>query len=198
MTKKELYEWCKSQVLDSNVLIIPDEIFNNIDEELSNYIVDFFPKTTLFKLPNKEIAFFEWLKKNDSAIWHDLWLDELNQPYIVSLIFLPVLIKSGYRGFPICDLLNNENYYFAPAHLADKESEIFAESSKTRFANKQSLTVPQLLAIEISMQPIDIWHFAFKHKIELSEAKKAVDALVKDEILVHLKDAEYLSNFIEF
>jgi hypothetical protein len=149
-------------------------------------------------LPEKEIIFFEWLKINDTPVWNDLWNDELLEPYIVSLIFLPVLIKRGYRGFPICDLIENDNYYFTPQHLADKESEIFSESAKTIYLNKGKMTIPQLLAMEISLDPIDIWHFAYKHQISVAECKKAVLDLVNDEVLVHLKDASHLSTFIDF
>ncbi len=198
MTDSKINKWCQLQVLSEQILNIPKEIFDDITYDQANIILNYFPKSTLFKLPESEIKFFEWVKVNDAPVWEDLWNDEINEPYIVSLIFLPLLIKNGYRGYPICDLLNNENYYFSPQHLSENESEIFTESSKTRFLNKESLTVPQLLAIEISMNPIDIWHFAYKHNIELAEAKKAVKALVNDEILVHLKEAEYLSTFIDF
>ena len=198
MTDSKINKWCQLQVLSEQILNIPKEIFDDISYDQANFILNYFPKSTLFKLPESEIKFFEWLKANDASVWDDLWNDEINEPYIVSLIFLPLMIKNGYRGYPICDLLNNDNYYFSPQHLSENESEIFTESSKTRFLNKESLTVPQLLAIEISMNPIDVWHFAYKHKIELVEAKKGVQALVNDEILVHLKEAEYLSTFIDF
>lgn len=198
MTDSKINKWCQLQVLSEQILNIPKEIFDDIALDQANIILNYFPKSTLFKLPEPEIKFFEWLKENDASVWEDLWNDEINEPYIISLIFLPLLIKNGYRGYPICDLLNNDNHYFSPQHLSENESEIFTESSKTRFLNKESLTVPQLLAIEISMNPIDVWHFAYKHKIELVEAKKAVQALVNDEILVHLKEAEYLATFIDF
>lgn len=197
MTEIEIYQWCQSQVLIDKLLEIPDYFYSELDTKQATLITNYFPKTTLFKLPSYEIDFFEWVKKEDRYVWDDLWSDELHPPYVVSLIFFPILIKHGYRGFPICDLVNSENHYFAPAHLADRESEIFTESSKTRFVNKETLTVPQLLAIEISMDPIDLWHFAYKHKIDLVEAKKAVNALVNDDVLVHLKESEYLANFID-
>ncbi|MFA7625891.1 MAG: hypothetical protein WCZ17_02490 [Candidatus Kapaibacterium sp.] len=198
MTDKEIKKWCKSNEVTNRILQIPDEMFSLVTVEQAAYIHEYYPANTLFRLPQSEIKFFEWLKNNDEQVWDDLWSDELNPPYYISLLFLPVLVKGTYRGFPICDLLSNDNYYFAPSHLADKESELFTESSKTRFINKESLTVPQLLAIEISMDAIDIWHFAYKHNIELTEAKRAVKSLVDDEVLVHLKDAEYLTAFIDF
>lgn len=184
---------------NQNLIEIDENLFAELQNEqiLTNFLSNI-EHTKMFKLPQKEIDFFEWLKLEEPQIWKDLWSDELTPPYYVSLNFLPLIIKNGYRGFPICDLLNNDNYYFVPAHLADRESEIFADSSKTRFINRQALTVPQLLAMEISLDPIDIWHFAYKHKIEISEAKKAVKSLVDDELLVHLTDSEYLSVFINF
>ena len=198
MTDNELIDWCKSQVITDHVIDIPDNMFALINEDQAKLILNFFTTNTLFKLPQSEINFFEWLRENEESVWDDLWKDEVNPPYFVSLIFLPILVKGGYRGFPICDLLNNENHYFVPAHLAERDSEIFLESSKTRFLNKETLTVPQLLTIEISMNPIDIWHFAYKHKIEIAEAKKAVASLANDELLVHLKEAEHIANFIDF
>ncbi|MBX3042541.1 MAG: hypothetical protein KIT33_00440 [Candidatus Kapabacteria bacterium] len=199
MTDKEIVKWCSKQSPEIDFIDISDSLIKEINESQANYILNYFSHNTLFKLPQSEIDFFEWLKVFDEKVWLDLWKDdELNPPYYVSLLFLPVLIKGGYRGFPICDLLENDNYYFAPVHLVDKESQIFAESSKTRFMNRESLTVPQLLAIEISMDPIDIWHFAYKHKIEITEAKKAVKSLVDDELLVHLKEAGYLATFLDF
>lgn len=198
MTDNELIDWCKSQVITNHVIDIPDNMFALINEDQAKLILNFFTTNTLFKLPQSEINFFEWLRENEESVWDDLWKDEVNPPYFVSLIFLPIIVKGGYRGFPICDLLNNENHYFVPAHLAERDSEIFLESSKTRFLNKETLTVPQLLTIEISMNPIDIWHFAYKHKIEIAEAKKAVASLANDELLVHLKEAEHIANFIDF
>ncbi len=197
MIDKEIYDYCKSIKLENNILILPEEIFNALTYEQANFIKEYFPQNTLFRLPSKEIEFFEWLKINDEKVWLDLWNDDLNSPYIVSLGFLPLLVKQGYRGFPICDLNENDNYYFVPKHLADKESQIFTESAKTIYMNKGEMTLPQLLAMEISLDPIDIWHFAYKHKTSLKESKKAVLDLVKDDILVHLKEASYLTTFIE-
>jgi len=53
-----------------------------------------------------------------------------------------------------------------------------------------------LLALEISVSPIDIWHFAYKHKVPLRDAKAAVAQLVDDHALVHITDAEHLARFI--
>jgi hypothetical protein len=52
------------------------------------------------------------------------------------------------------------------------------------------------LALEISMGAIDIWHFAYKHKIDLTQAKKAVSDMVDDGVLVHLTESEHLIPFL--
>jgi hypothetical protein len=115
----------------------------------------------------------------------------------VGMSFLPVLINK-MRGYPICDLLDNDNYYFTSAHIVDKESEILLESARTRFMNNEDLTTAQLLILQISVSPTDIWHFAYNFNIDINEAKKAVEDLVQDNALVHLKEVEYLAPFIDF
>lgn len=198
MNEIDFNKWYQSNLPVNHILEIPDFIYDEIEQSQAQFLADFYSNDTLFRLPGKEVIFFEWLKENDIDVWKDLWDDELNSPYIISLSFLPLLKRNGYRGFPICDLVTQTNYYFAPAHLADKESELFVESAKTIFMNKQPMTLPQLLAMEISLEPIDIWHFAYKHNVSIADAKKAVHDLVNDELLVHLKDAEHLSTFIDF
>lgn len=198
MNEIDFNKWYQSNLPVNHILEIPDFIYDEIEQSQAQFLADFYSNDTLFRLPGKEVIFFEWLKENDIDVWTDLWNDELNSPYIISLSFLPLLKRNGYRGFPICDLVTQTNYYFAPAHLADKESELFVESAKTIFMNKQPMTLPQLLAMEISLEPIDIWHFAYKHNVSIADAKKAVHDLVNDELLVHLKDAEHLSTFIDF
>jgi hypothetical protein len=198
MTKSDIYKWCKEQVEEIGFIDFPDELFEEITAELAEFISRKFASTTMMMLPNKEIRFFEWLKIHDIDIWNDLWDNPNEEPYKVGLSFLPLLTNKYGRGFPICDLVNNDNYYFCMALMPDKESTIMLESSKERFREKKDLTVAQLLTLEISTGPIDIWHFAYRHRINLQEAKDAVLQLVDDNVLVHFKEAEYLANFIEF
>ena len=196
MTQKELYEWSKEYLVNNKVLEFTDEIFSGISKEDSNYLVDKLGDTTLMKLPGSEIKFFEWLKENDKNVWNDLWKSEAEE-YIVALNFLPYMLEHS-RGFPICDLLENDNYYFVPGHMVDKESEIMIDSVQKRYREHKSLTVEQTLVLEISISPIDLWHFSYRYNIEIDRAKKAVAVLVDDGILVHLKEAEHLANFIDF
>ena len=197
MDLEQVKEWCEAQD-KSKTIEIPEYLYDELNKEQAAYIAKYFNYNALIKLPEYEIEFYDWLKKEDPEVWHDLWNDKDAEPYVVAVSFLPLLIKEVKRGFPICDLIECTNFFFTEAHMTDEESKVYIETSKTRFIEKQGLTVPQLLALEISMDPIDIWHFAYKHRLELDDAKKAVQSLVDDNALVHFKDAEYLAQFVDF
>lgn len=186
-----------SQFVNEGVLRIPEEVFLKMEKEYGPFLDTYLEEAKLFELPEFEKDFFKWLKAEDPRIWTDLWAKD-EEDYLVSTVFLPMLLEKDGRGFPICDLLHNDNYYFAPAHMVDEESKIMIETAKTRFKNKEPITTAQLLALEISYGGIDIWHFAYKHKIELQEAKKAAHSLIEDNALVHLKEAEHLAPLLEF
>lgn len=190
-------EWCKSQE-NNKIINIPEEYYKNINSEQAKYIAEYFNNSAFIKLPEYEIKFFEWMKIEDPKVWNDLWQSEMNEPYIVSVSFLPILIHEVKRGFPICDLLENTNYYFTMDHMSDEESKVYIETSTVRFMDGKSLTLPQLLALQISAEPIDIWHFAYKNKVSIEEAKQAAHSLVEDDALVHFKEAEYLAQFVDF
>ena len=181
--------------IQDRIIEIPNEIYKILDEDKAVHIKNFYDGKYFMKLPESEIAFFEWLKENDPEIWKDLWDESPIEPYCVSFDFLPYLIRHG-NGFPICDLLNNENYYFTPIHINGREAELMVETIKQRFLNRDSLTPAQTLLMEISLNPIDIWHFSYKYNIEIYKAQVAVAQLVEDESIVHFKLAEHLANFI--
>lgn len=182
--------------INNNLLELTNDSLKLIDPEIAEFIKNKYKGKLMFKLNPDEIHFFEWLKLNDLEVWNDLWEGAENPDYLVSIDFLPYLIK--YKtGFPICDLINNDNYYFVPIHLKNKEMEFLSDSLKTRLRNKETLTPAQLLLIEISLHPIDIWHFAYKYNLLIKTAKDAVQQLVDDEAIVHFKDSEHLANFID-
>ncbi|MFP4526952.1 MAG: hypothetical protein ACLFQX_00265 [Candidatus Kapaibacterium sp.] len=197
MTDKELIEYIDQQAAAKDFVEFDRESFAALTQAQAQMLTDVYGHSTFMKLPPQEIEFFEWLLREDPEVWKDLWEAEGERPYIVGMGLLPALKRDNGRGFPICDLLENDNYYFAPAHLADKESRIFVESVRERFAAKRKLSTSQLLALEISFEAIDIWRFAYKHRIELAEAKRAARALAEDKIIVHLTEAEHLANFVE-
>ena len=197
MTEKQIIEWAVKESSDSSYIQFPEDMFSEISPETAKKLSSRLSGTTLMKLPHYELNFFEWLKKADPNVWKDLWNTE-EIPYIVGLSFLPKLVEKNGRGFPICDLRANDNYYFSTDHMVDEESKILLETSQKLFLEKKELTVTQMLVVEISIAPIDIWHFSYRHKIKLDEAKKSVEELVEDGALVHLKDAEHLAGFIDF
>lgn len=206
---QEIVVFFEKLINDKKFLEIPEEVFAKMTVEHGILIRDYLKGTQFVKLPKSEIYFFEWLKENDPAVWNDLWAvpeeiqkletyDIRKEPYLVGLVFLPLILEKDGRGFPICDLLTVDNYYFSMSFMQDEESKVVIESSRERFMDRASISTAQLLALEISIGAIDIWHFAFKHKISLSDAKLAVEELVEDGALVHLKEAEMIAHFIEF
>lgn len=194
MNKTDLIEFCEEIRKHPNeVIILPEYFFENAGDEETKILIDEFGGKRFMRLPEKEIAFFEWLKINDLAVWNDLWIEDDLPEYIVSINLLPELIYSSERGFPICDLVKCDNYFFSYEFMQDEESKIVLEAARSRLLAKQPLTLAQKLALEISISPIDIWHFAFKYKVSIEDAKKAVQELVDDFALVHLKDSENLA-----
>ncbi len=196
MTNEELLEYCQLSIELNDYVAFENNVFEMISQEQAQYLSEVFASDTLILLPEYEIKFFEWLRRVAPDVWKDLWESEMHLPYLVGMYFLPILVKRDGRGFPICDLHSQENYYFLPKFMTDEESKVIIETSKTRFTNNEELSTKELLALEISFDPIDIWHFAYKYKIDLNEAKAAVQELVDDNALVHLKESEHLSVFI--
>lgn len=198
MTDLEIKEICNNVVVEDGYAVLPEELFSTATKHQAQLIADLLPKSILINLPHREIEFFEWLKIADKSVWDDLWGDDNVLPYLVSITFLPFLLDEDFRGFPICDLTQNDNYYFTADHMVDEESKLMIDSTKTMFLDKKQLSLAQLLALQISLSPIDIWHFAYKSKVPLESAKKAVDELVADGVLVHLRSAEHLTSFLDF
>lgn len=200
MTSSEIISICYDSIKKNQYIHIPDELLFSLENEHIDAIINEFSGHQMIKLPTPEIDFFEWLKTIDLDVWNDLWLDEESpfEKYLISIDLLPLLLSKDGRGFPICDLINNDNYYFTEHQMVDEESKIVIETARELFRQNKNLTIAQLLALEISINPIDIWHFAYKHKIELNDAKKAVEVLVADNALVHLTKAEHIANFINF
>lgn len=195
-SNEQIIEFFSKLVDEDGILVIPNEVFTKMEKEYGEFLKMEFKHTRIMRLPEPEIRFFEWLKENDPLVWNDLWQDEPKE-YTISIDFLPQLLEKDGRGFPICDLRTLDNYYFTPQLLLDKESDVLVEAAKVRFKEKQTLPTNQLLALEIHYGGIDIWHFAYKHKVELTEAKKAAHSLVEDQILIHLTEAEHLAPILE-
>lgn len=198
MSKQEIKCWFRTEKQKNSFpLHIPPEIFKMIDVDTAKEIVWEFGSDTLLFLPRHEIQFFEWLKSADHRVWNDLWADVKEESYVVSIAFLPLLIDK-FRGFPICDLMNNDNYYFTQDCIVWKAAEHVLDGIRERFLRRESLTIAQRLLLEISIHPIDIWHFAYYYHLDLDAIKEAVKELVEDNLLIHLKKAEDLADYIQF
>lgn len=195
----EIIQWGKKTSDTDAHIEFSEEIFHELDEDSSEVVKNALTGSTLMKLPQKEIKFFEWLKEKEPTVWKDLWEeDDIAEKYVVSIDFLPLLIYANKRDYPICDLEKAENFYFTEMHMTDEESKVIIEVAYKRLKDKKDLSVPQLLALEIKTKPTDIWHFAYKYNLKVGDAKRAVRELVEDDALVHLKDAEYLAPFVDF
>jgi len=194
----DIFSFFEQHPSREDVLILSEETFNSLTTEQMEEIASSpFSQSRLLQLPAHEIAFFEWLKEHDRAVWDDLWVEESGEThYAVSLTFLP-LFKDISRGFPICDLRTVDNYYFVPEHLVAEERPIIIDAIKERVYANKSITTEQLLSLEISYGGIDIWHFAYHHSVDLARAKKAVIALVEDTQLLWLKNSDDLAEFIK-
>jgi len=157
-------------------------------------IIDKFHGRALMKIPQDEIDFFSWLKENDRPVWNDLWEDE-DDVYLVSIDLLSCFIKGGL-GFPICDLVDQENYWFNTRHIKPKGMEEL-ERIINKLENGNKVSVGEAFLLEISLRPVDIWHFCYKNNIPVNSLKKAVDDLVYNGFLVHLTDREDLVKYID-
>ena len=194
---EELFARCAADVAAGRPLEFPPETLAALDRDSAAGLANALGGAALMRLPEKEIRFFEWLREHDESVWRDLWGDAPDAPYVVGVSFLPLLLDP-VRGFPICDLLDNDNYYFTPVHILGGDAEHYVAAVKERFLAKQRLTHAQLLALEISLAPIDVWRFGYHHGISPEAAKKAADTLAADSIIVHFRTAGELANFVEF
>lgn len=196
MTHDEIIQWCDDAVAASNVIEFPDDVFASLTPDIAVELMQRHGAKTLMILPKREQEFFAWLKANDEKVWNDLWSEGMDEAYVVSLAFLPAFLDAS-RGFPICDLEQEDNYFFVPGLVQGEHAQDFVEAVRDRFISNEKVTVEQLLALECSMSPIDIWHFAWHHGIELKRAKEAVHRLAEEKILLHLTSAADLAEYIE-
>jgi hypothetical protein len=197
MNTQELLTWFEAQKQQSDILIVPSEIFGFINTTNSKAIISHFHSHTFMQLPESEIAFFQWLQSIAPEVWDDLWkTDAHDEPYIVSISLLTDILQHN-RGFPICDLMTTDNYYFTSEHFIKGESDDFIQAIENKILSESPLSLSQLLAWEIYTAPIDIWRFSYIHNVPLRDAKKAVHELVEDRILIHLRTSAELSAYME-
>lgn len=197
MTIAELTSYCNDCIINEGFITLSSEVLTRLDLTFAEHIQRQFGGRTLMMLPEHEVSFFDWLKENDYTVWSDLWDSDTDAPYLVSLSYLPEFIGERPGVFHIRDLRTTDNYYFAPEMILAKESTAFLGAVNELFLQKRALTPAQLLALEASNGPVDIWHLAYRRNVPVDALKKAVVQLVDDHVLVHVPDADHLATIFD-
>lgn len=197
MTNSELLQWVRENTI-GGVLQFPDEMLRALSAEQQQFLARECGADVMVQLPVSDLRFFEWLRREDPAVWEDLWHDDIQpRPYVVGMALLPQVLQSN-RGFPICDLVHTPNFYFTHKHVRGEEAKPYLEVLRARLEKGESLDTAQLLLLEITQEPIDIWRFAYLYRVSLAEAKQAVLQLVGDDLLVYTPTREELSDYLVF
>jgi hypothetical protein len=168
---------------------INEEEIAKLNREQAEEIVALYGSSALMTLPRKERDFFAWLKENDEPIWNDLWAGD-EKPYQVSLGYLPDLLPKG-RGFVICDLVDNPNYYFTIDDISAENGSAYLDAALEIVKNEGRLSMDQAFVVEVWRAPIDQWRFAYMYHQPLAEVKNMVQWLLSEEILTpHVEESE--------
>jgi hypothetical protein len=184
----------EKQLKSLGYLQFSDEELKKLSLKDADAIVLHFHGHALMVLPESEVAFFEWLKENDRLVWNDLWGED-DEPYRISVDFLPNFLKDG-NGFPICDLIDVDNYWFSDRHIKPKGWHHF-EQIRVKMHGKEKLTIGELLMVEVANGAIDLWHFCYRYNIPVSIAKEHLDNLIHEDFIVHLSDREDLVKYLD-
>jgi hypothetical protein len=170
-----------------------DEL-DKLSEDQARALENHFHGRALMILPESEVEFFEWLKEMDLAVWNDLW-QITEDVYRVSIDFLHHFLRNK-NGFPICDLIEQENFWFSEKHLKSRSNEVFKRMEE-KIQNKAKFTFEEALLYEIAQGAIDIWHFCYRYKYPISIAKQKVQVMHRDDLLVHLGKREDLVGYLD-
>jgi hypothetical protein len=193
MNIQEIIKQKESDNAENKYVQFSDEEIAQLDINKVQKIVDHFHGKVLMKLPPAEIKFFEWLKKNDNAVWNDIWGDDDNL-YLVSIDLLGQFLKEK-NGFPICDL-EIDNFYFTVKHIKPKGLQEMERILKKTEQNKQ-LDIDELILFELHLAPFDIWHFAYRYNLPLAEVKELLSDMEYKGWIVHLANSEDLLRYID-
>lgn len=196
-TNSDILQWVRDNI-NEGVVQFPDDMLRGWNAEQAELLAREYGADVMVHLPESEVHFFEWLRRADPAVWEDLWLDDIQpRPYVVGMALLPQVLQSN-RGFPICDLVHTPNFYFTHKHVRGDEAKPYLEVLRARLEEGESLDIPQLLLLEITQEPIDIWRFAYLYRVPLAQAKQAVVQLVEDDLLLYTPTREELSDYLVF
>jgi hypothetical protein len=178
---------------------IPDEIFWTITREQAKEVAEHFGGAVFLRLPASERKFFEWLRSEEESVWNDLWAsdypdeNEQTPPYLVGISLLPEMVYEA-RGFPICDLSTQPNYFFSYKNFNAEEIKPMIDAIVQRIEDKVDVAPKEILLMEIRRAPIDAWRFAYFYKMPIAEVKRMVADLVEDGLL-RVTTRENMSDF---
>jgi hypothetical protein len=201
-----------------------EEMWSALTPEIAEHLAEEFGASTLVMLPAVEIRFFEWLKVSAPTIWRDLWelssqtqyentyggtpesapqspsqlvlLEDSpveHEPYLVGMGLLPELVRHG-RGFPICDLESEPNFYFSYKSFHAEEIKPFLDAAQARFEAGEELSIEQVFVLEIRRAPIDIWRFAYQYGVPIEQMKSIALKFVADGLFKQTFTREELSD----
>ena len=161
---------------------IPEETIARLTREQAEELVARYGSSTLMALPEAEQRFFRWLRENDPAVWQDLWGGD-EQEYLVSISYLPELLPKR-RGFLICDLAEQQNYFFTEESITAEDGKIFLDAALDIVHDNGTLAMEQAFVIEAWRAPIDLWRFAYNYTLPLDQVKRMVLWLIAEGILL--------------
>ncbi len=196
MSIQNLLEDKEAQVGRQGFIEFSEEELKSLNSVDLRYLLDVFKGHALMKLPASEIRFFEWLKKADRAVWDDLWADAEDEVYLVSINYLSHFVGRDL-GFPICDLVDEPNYWFSPRHIKPKGREEL-DDIFLKVEQEIKLNLAEYFLYNLNMASFDIWHFCYKHQIDLSTLKTIIEDLVYKGQLVHLTNRDDLVRYLDF
>ncbi len=194
MNIDRLIDQKKEQLAKQHFIEFTDEEISDIPPEDVHDLIRRLEGCCLMKLPPFEISFFEWLRHADPPVWNDLWADEENE-YLVSVDFLRQL-HNQRSGFPICDLQDEDNFWFCKQHLKPQAVEMIPDILD-KLENKKKLKLHEAFILAVHTSPIDVWHFAYNYKLKLQTMKSLIEELDMRGLIVHLTDSEDLVRYIE-
>jgi hypothetical protein len=178
---------------DLNYISLSNDEIDQVTEDDMRELMEQHGDHLLLLLPPREQEFYSWLNNEDPEVWSDIWGDDAE--LLVALSYLPDLQSSG-PGFLICELVDNPNYFFTTKHITRKglqEMPYIFEAAKSG----KKLSVGEALLFDVMVNPIDIWHFCYKHNVPLQRGKDAAHDLYQLGILVHLTERDDLIKYID-
>jgi hypothetical protein len=157
-----------------------EEEIATISKEQAEQLVALYGASSLMLLPKREREFFDWVRQNDPAVWEDLWGGD-EEPYLVSMSYLLDLLPKR-RGFLICDLTEQQNYFFTAEQISD-DGKALLDASLDIVQNNGQLSIDKAFIVEIWRAPIDIWRFAYMYSQPLETVRNLCHWMLQEEIL---------------